>query len=243
MALAALVLIVLIVALTSGGTGSGAGKGRHGELALDGSRSNQATTTAGTSGHAQRSHAQRIRHKASPAPRAAQTPPLSRAAQLQQAGHVLLAEGRYAAAIPELRAALSASGESATNCGEPSTPGCVAYAEALYDLGRALRLDNAPAAAGAVLRERLRIDTQRAAVQHELGLNRRRRASAPASHRPSHARTPHQTTTSPSPAPEHHPNPGGASAPVQTQAETGAGAHTSPSAGAQQSAPGGSTAP
>lgn len=238
--LAALVLIVLVVALTSGGTGSGAGKGRHGKLALDGSRSNQSTPTSSASGHAQRSHVRRARHKASPAPAAA--PPLSRAAQLQQAGHVLLAEGRYAAAIPELRAALGASGESARNCSQPSTPGCVAYAEALYDLGRALRLDNAPAAAGAVLRERLRIDSQRAAVQHELGLNRRRRASAPASHRPAHARTPRETAPPP-PASKHHPNPGGASAPVQTQAETGSGAPTSPSAGTQPSTPGGSTAP
>jgi hypothetical protein len=99
----------------------------------------------------------------------------------------------------------------------------VAYAEALYDLGRALRLDNANAAAGAVLRERLRIDSQRSAVQHEIGLNRRPRRSAPASRPPAHAKTPHATPTpaptttpkrTPSPAPTAHPITGGAAAPA-----------------------------
>ena len=90
---------------------------------------------------------------------------------MQLAGSQLLGEGQYAAAIAELRSALSAGGESASNCAEPSTPGCVTYAETLLDLGRALRLDHAPAAAGAVLRERQEIDTQQAAVRHELVLN------------------------------------------------------------------------
>ncbi len=98
----------------------------------------------------------------------------------------------------------------------------MAYAEALYDLGRALRLDNANAAAGAVLRERLRIDSQRSAVQHEIGLNRHRHANAPASRQPAHAKTPHTTPTTPtttpkrtpSAAPKAHPITGGAAAPA-----------------------------
>ncbi len=242
--LAAVVLIGLVIALAAG-TGSGSGKGQSARLALEGSPANRAGAAPSTPRRAGVSTGQGHHKRSRPsphAPAAGQAPPLDRAGQLQQAGHLLLAEGRYAAAIPELRAALSASGESATSCSEPTTPGCVAYAEALYDLGRALRLDNAPAAAGAVLRERLQIDSQRAAVQHELGLNRRSRSSAPATRTPAHARTPHKTT-SPPPAPKPRPNPGGASAPAQTQAETGAGTPTTPAAGAQPSTPEGSTAP
>ena len=154
-----------------------------------------------------------------------------------------LAEGRYAAAIPELRAALGASGESASNCNEPSTPGCVAYAEALYDLGRALRLDNASAAAGAVLRERLQINSQREAVRHELGLNSRHRARTRARQRTTHAGTP-RGQAKPAPAPRPHSNTGGAAAPAPTQAPTRSGAPGSGHGGSQQpSTPGGSTAP
>ncbi len=163
------------------------------------------------------------------------------AAELQLAGGQLLAEGQYAAAIAKLRAALSAGGESASNCAEPSTPGCVTYAETLYDLGRALRLDHAPAAAGAVLRERLGIDTQQAAVRHELGLNHEhRQTKAPATHHQTHTGSPHKTTPAP-PAAKPHPLTGGASAPTQVSSE-GHGA-TGPATDSQPTAPGGSTAP
>ncbi len=222
---AALVLIIIVVALASG-SGSGSGKGRHVVSALAGSaavHSGQPASASVPAASAPAKPAHKSSHHTHPATPVAPPPPLSHAAQLQQAGHVLLAEGRYSAAIPELRAAISAGGESAANCSEPTTPGCVAYAEALYDLGRALRLDNANAAAGAVLRERLRIDSQRSAVQHEIGLNHRPHTSAPASRPPAHAKTPHATPSpaptstpkrTPSPAPTAHPITGGAAAPA-----------------------------
>ncbi len=211
----------MIVVVLASGTGSGTGNGGHAGLARSSSGAKHSARAPGvpvpgappasTPAHKTSHHAH---HASTPAP----PPPLSHAAQLQQMGHLLLAEGRYSAAIPELRAAISASGESATNCSEPSTPGCVAYAEALYDLGRALRLDNANAAAGAVLRERLRIDSQRTAVQHEIGLNHRRHATTPTSRPPApHAKTPGATTTPksrPAPAPTPHPITGGAAAPA-----------------------------
>ncbi len=240
--LAAFVLVVIIVALASG-TGSPGGKGPHAGAGLAGSAATHSGPAAGASAQAAppagARKASHRSHKAAATP----PPPLSRAAQLQQSGHLLLAEGRYAAAISELRASLSAGGESAANCSEPSTPGCLAYADTLYDLGRALRLDNANAAAGAVLRERLRIDSQRAAVQHELGLNQRHRAGTSTGRHPAHAKTPH-TTTRPtaSPAPKHHPLTGGASAPAPGHSESGSGT-PKPSAGSGSSAPGGSTAP
>jgi hypothetical protein len=99
-------------------------------------------------------------------------PPVSPAgaAQLQLTGHQLLAQGRYAAARGELRAALAASGQSLDRCAEPSTQTCLTYAYALYDLGRALRLGGHPADGARILSERLRIDNQRPTVQHELQL-------------------------------------------------------------------------
>jgi hypothetical protein len=92
------------------------------------------------------------------------------AAQLDLRGHALLEEGRYSAAIDELRATLAASGQSSANCTVPTTETCLTYAYALYDLGRALRLDGDPRAAAAVLRKRLQIDNQRATVRRELNL-------------------------------------------------------------------------
>ena len=216
---AVLVLLIIVVALASG-TGSGSGTGRHSTGALSGANGNQ----SGSSPAAAKPSVQPAtpaRHKASrhthTAPTPPPPPPLSRAAQLQQSGHLLLAEGRYAAAISELRASLSAGGESATNCSEPTTPGCLAYAETLYDLGRALRLDNANAAAGAVLRERARINSQRSAVQHEIALNRRHRSGTPTGGHPPHPVKPHKTTKPsqpPTPAPHPHPLTGGAAAPA-----------------------------
>ncbi len=86
------------------------------------------------------------------------------ASQLQSEGHQLLAEGRYAAAAADLRAALSASRVSTAGCEEPSSDACLTYAYALYDLGRALQLEHDPSAAVPVLNARLRIDNQRSTV-------------------------------------------------------------------------------
>ena len=230
-AAAILVLVVLVVALVNG-PGPSSPSRRHASLTVQSSGSAPAGRTA-QSGRGASAAATHKRHHAN-ATHAASTepaPPPSPAARLQLAGHQLLQEGRYAAAIPELRASLNASGESASNCSEPTTPGCVAYAEALYDLGRALRLDNASAAAGAVLRERLQIDSQREAVRNEIGLNSKRRAQSRAKQRATRPTTrtsrprtstpgastpgasaPHPTTK-PAPAPEPGPNPGGAAAP------------------------------
>jgi hypothetical protein len=92
----------------------------------------------------------------------------STAARLQAQGHRLLGEGRYAAAIGELRAALTASGQSSARCAVPGTEACLTYAYALYDLGRALTLNGEPRNAVGVLTERLHIDNQRTTVREEL---------------------------------------------------------------------------
>jgi len=94
------------------------------------------------------------------------------AAALQATGHQQLADGRYGEAIGSLLAAIRASGQSPSGCTEPTTEACLTFAYALYDLGRALRLDGNPTAAVPVLRERLRIDNQRPVVEQELQLAR-----------------------------------------------------------------------
>jgi hypothetical protein len=88
--------------------------------------------------------------------------------QLQAEGHQLLGEERYGAAIAHLRAAMARSGESPARCLEPNTEACLTYAYALFDLGRALRLQGDRSGAVAALDERLRINDQRGAVQEEL---------------------------------------------------------------------------
>jgi tetratricopeptide (TPR) repeat protein len=92
------------------------------------------------------------------------------AAALQATGHEQLAAGRYPQAIGSLLAAIRASGQSLPACMQPTTDACLTFAYALYDLGRALRLDGNPSAAVPVLRERLRIDNQRPVVEQELQL-------------------------------------------------------------------------
>jgi hypothetical protein len=89
-------------------------------------------------------------------------------AALQAEGHKLLGEERYTAAIGDLRRAVAGSGESSTRCAASETEACLSYAYALFDLGRALRLNGDRAGAVAILSERLRIDNQREAVQEEL---------------------------------------------------------------------------
>jgi hypothetical protein len=106
------------------------------------------------------------------------------AARLQAEGHQLLGQGRYADAATNQRAALAASGGSLARCMEPATEACLTYAYALYDLGRALRLEGNPTAAVPILSERLRIDNQRPTVQYELDLARRQLRTAPSAPSP-----------------------------------------------------------
>jgi hypothetical protein len=84
----------------------------------------------------------------------------------------LLADGSYASAVPALASAIRASGQSPARCTEPASEACLTLAYALYDLGRALRLEGRHAEAVSVLSERLRIDNQRPTVQRELELAR-----------------------------------------------------------------------
>jgi hypothetical protein len=89
-------------------------------------------------------------------------------AQLESEGHQLLGEEHYTAAVRDLRTAVDASGQSPARCAAPETEACLSYAYALFDLGRALRLDGDRAGAVAILSERLRINDQLGAVQEEL---------------------------------------------------------------------------
>jgi tetratricopeptide (TPR) repeat protein len=97
---------------------------------------------------------------------------LAHAEALEAQGHQLLAEGSYASAIDHLSAAIGASGQSLPSCTQPASEACLTFAYALYDLGRALRLEGHHAEAVAILSERLRIDNQRPTVQRELELAR-----------------------------------------------------------------------
>jgi hypothetical protein len=106
----------------------------------------------------------------SPAPPARASP--AAATALESEGHQLLTAGDYGVAVDRLLGAIRASGQSLERCAEPTTEACLTFAYALYDLGRALRLKGEPGAAIPVLSERLRIDNQRAVVQHELALAR-----------------------------------------------------------------------
>jgi tetratricopeptide (TPR) repeat protein len=95
-----------------------------------------------------------------------------RAAALQAEGHQLLADGSYQRAIDRLLGAIRASGQTLARCVEPASETCLTFAYALYDLGRALRLQGDRAAAVTILSERLRINDQRSVVQRELDLAR-----------------------------------------------------------------------
>jgi hypothetical protein len=110
----------------------------------------------------------------------------TRATQLQSEGHQLLDEGRYAAAASDLRAAIAASDGSPGRCQEPSSEACLAYAYALYDLGRALQAQHNPGAAVPILNKRLRIDNQRSTVLAQLNSARAQlhqsTGTAPAAH-------------------------------------------------------------
>lgn len=94
------------------------------------------------------------------------------AAQLQARGHELLQAGEVERAIPVLERALAATGVRLDACLQPVGETCLSYAYALYDLGRALRLDRQPAAAVLMLERRLQIANQRETVRSELDLAR-----------------------------------------------------------------------
>ncbi len=109
-----------------------------------------------------------------PPPRQSASPPTptspALATELGARGHELLTAGSYSAAVPVLRSALVATGESVSGCLEPAAQDCLTYAYALYDLGRALRLGGHPAAAVPILQRRLQIDNQRSTVAFEFKL-------------------------------------------------------------------------
>jgi hypothetical protein len=113
----------------------------------------------------------RTRRAANPAPRAPVSPAL--ATELEAQGHGLLEAGRYGDAVPVLKRAVLATGETLGACLEPANSTCLTYAYALYDLGRAVRLSGEPQAAVPILERRLRIDNQRSVVGAELQLARR----------------------------------------------------------------------
>jgi hypothetical protein len=98
------------------------------------------------------------------------------AVSLEAEGHQLLAEGSYPSAAAKLASAVRASRQSLARCREPASDACLTFAYALYDLGRALRLEGHRAEAVAVLNDRLSIDNQRETVQRELDLARGARA-------------------------------------------------------------------
>jgi hypothetical protein len=94
------------------------------------------------------------------------------AAELEAQGHGLLGQGRYGDAVHVLKRAVLATGETVDACLEPGSPTCLTYAYALYDLGRAVRLNGEPHAAVPILERRLQIDNQRSIVSAELQLAR-----------------------------------------------------------------------
>ena len=107
---------------------------------------------------------------ANPAPAVPVSPAL--ATELEAQGHGLLEAGEYGNAVPVLRRAVLATGENVGACVEPAASACLTYAYALYDLGRAVRLNGEPHAAVPILERRLQIDNQRWIVSAELALAR-----------------------------------------------------------------------
>jgi tetratricopeptide (TPR) repeat protein len=105
----------------------------------------------------------------------ARTAPAS-AQALEAEGHELLDQRSYASAIADLLGAIRSSHQSLDGCIEPASEACLTFAYALYDLGRALRLEGHQSQAIAILSERLRIDNQRETVQRELERARGARA-------------------------------------------------------------------
>ena len=154
-------MVGLVIAALAVGGGPATLSGQHTRRALaPRSRSRAAPAAIHTDA---RSSAPAAGREAEPTPVS-----LTLATQLEAQGHELLQSGRYSEAIPVLRRALAATGESVEGCLQPASEGCLTYAYALYDLGRALLLHGSPAAAVNVLERRLQIENQRAVVAAEL---------------------------------------------------------------------------
>jgi hypothetical protein len=119
---------------------------------------------------ASRPRAPRTRASSGQAPTVPVSPAL--ATGLEAQGHSLLEAGRYGDAVPVLKRAVLATGETLGACREPANSTCLIYAYALYDLGRAERLNGEPQTAVPILERRLQIDNQRSAVGAELQLAR-----------------------------------------------------------------------
>ena len=164
---AALVAATAVLAALVVGGLTGPGRGR-GASTGEARRANSSAASA-VRGPSQREPAPRPR----PSTRVPATPiSPALAAQLEARGHELLGAGEVESAVPVLERALIATGESLDGCLEPVSETCLSYAYALYDLGRALRLDRQPGAAVLILERRLKIANQRATVQSELALAR-----------------------------------------------------------------------
>jgi tetratricopeptide (TPR) repeat protein len=188
---------------TSSGTGGRTGSGRGSTTATQ--RSPDAGAPAGPPSRT------RTTASTTHSPGATATQPTggvaatpSNAAALEAQGHALLTDGDYGQAIPLLRRALSATGESTSACLQPATETCLTYAYALYDLATALRLSGDPAAAVPLLEQRLQIDNQRPVVAAELALARQQAGLKAAGGRASTntaqaSTTPSQTTTTAGP--------------------------------------------
>ena len=130
---------------------------------------------------AKRPHARVVvavgRARPTSAPRSTHTPPPvpvspALATELEAQGHSLLEANRYGDAVPVLKRAVLATGETLGGCREPASSTCLTYAYALYDLGRAMRLSGEPQAAVPILKRRLEIDNQRSIVDAQLQLAR-----------------------------------------------------------------------
>jgi hypothetical protein len=124
-------------------------------------------TVAANSAPPPNTHTQTPTHPQPPVP---VSPAL--ATQLEAQGHDLLEAGQYTDAVPVLKRAVLATGETVGACVEPASTTCLTYAYALYDLGRAERLSGEPQAAVPILERRLQIDNQRSTVVAELQLAR-----------------------------------------------------------------------
>jgi hypothetical protein len=185
-ALAAVALgALLLVALGAGTGGAGAGPSEQrtgSSLAAAANaprapveQSARASTQTQTQPQAQPPPQTQTQTQAQPQTQAQVAPvSVTLATQLEARGHELLNAGQYADAVPVLRRALSATGESLRGCVRPASEQCLTYAYALYDLGRALLLDGSPVAAVGVLEHRLRIENQQPVVAAELASARRR---------------------------------------------------------------------
>src|SRR5436190_4645378 len=167
----------LVVAIVAGGGGGAAGTRPHRSPSA-----HQPKLRAGRAAPSASSPTGAPQRRVPARPATPVSPAL--AAQLQARGHALLQEAQFAGAISVLKQAVAATGEKLESCLEPSSETCLTYAYALYDLGRALRLDRQPGTAVPILERRLQIDNQRPAVQSELELARREAGSeAPVSPR------------------------------------------------------------